>query len=91
LPILRGVEQQEVRAPCDDNGESELLKMPILHLQRFGINVDDTWPKPNEDGTCPNGNNDDVDAETPDEIDEMVTDQDVDPDADEPDDDEEDE
>jgi hypothetical protein len=42
------------------------------------INIDG-WPKPNEDGTYPNGG-DNADTEKPDEIDEMVTDEDVDED-----------
>jgi hypothetical protein len=63
--------------------------MAILHLQRFGINVDDTWPEPSEDGSYPNGDNDTADTEKPDEIDEMITDEDVDPDSLEPDDDDE--
>ena len=62
--------------------------MAILHLQRFGINVDDIWPEPNEDGNYPNSDDDNADTEKLDEIDEMVTDQDVNPDTDEPDDDE---
>jgi hypothetical protein len=61
--------------------------MSILHFQRFGINIDD-WPEPNEDGTYPN-NDDNADTEKPDEIDEMVTDEDVDPDTDEPDEEDE--
>ena len=60
--------------------------MKVLHLQRFGINVSETWPEPNEDGIYPNGG-DNADTEKPDEIDEMVTDEDVD-DIGEPDDDE---
>ena len=63
--------------------------MAILHLQRFGINVDDTWPEPDEDGRYPDGDDDNADTEKPDEIDEMITDEDVDPDTDEPDDDDE--
>jgi hypothetical protein len=45
--------------------------MRVLHLQRFGINVDDTWPEPNDDGTYPNGDDDNAGTETHDEIDEM--------------------
>jgi hypothetical protein len=60
--------------------------MAILHLQRFGINVDDTWPEPDEDGRYPN-EDDDADSEKPDEIDEMITDENVDPDSMEPDED----
>ena len=63
--------------------------MAILHVQRFGINVDDGFPEPSEDGTYPN---DEDNNEKPDEIDEMITDEDVDPDSLEPsEDDEEDE
>lgn len=58
----------------------------ILHYQKFGINIDEGFPEPNEDGTYPN-NDDNADTEKPDEIDEMVTDEDVD-DTGEPDDDE---
>ena len=54
-------------------------------MQRFGINIDG-WREPNEDGTYPNGG-DNADTEKPDEIDEMVTDEDVN-DIGEPDDDE---
>jgi hypothetical protein len=62
----------------------------ILHLQRFGINVSETWPEPNEDGTYPNGDDEDnAYTEKPDQIDEMVTDADVD-DSGEPDDDDDD-
>ena len=63
------------------------MKTAILHLQHFGINVDDTWPEPNEDRSYPNGDDDNADTEKPDEIDEMITDEDVD-DTGEPDDDE---
>jgi hypothetical protein len=63
--------------------------MRVLHLQRFAINVDDAWPEPNEDGTYPNGEDHNAVTEKPDEIGEMITDQDVDPDTDEPDDDDE--
>ena len=63
------------------------MKTAILHLQHFGINVDDTWPERNEDGSYPNGDDDNADTEKPDEIDEMITDEDVD-DTGEPDDDE---
>ena len=59
----------------------------IKHFQRFGINVDDTCPEPNVDGSYPNSDDDNADTEKPDEIDEMVTDQDVNPETDEPDDD----
>jgi hypothetical protein len=83
LQILRGVKCPQV-PPRHDDGGSELLKMAILHLQCFGINIDD-WPEPNEDGTYPNGD-DNADTEKPDEIDEMITDEDVD-DTGEPDDD----
>jgi hypothetical protein len=62
--------------------------MSILHFQRFGINIED-WPEPNDDGTYPNGDDDNADTEKPEEIDEMVTDEDVDPDTGEPDDDDE--
>ena len=55
----------------------------IKHFQRFGINIDD-WPEPNEDGTYPN-DDDNADIEKADEIDEMITDEDVD-DTGEPDD-----
>jgi hypothetical protein len=63
----------------------------IKHFQRFGINVDD-WPEPNEDGTYPDDddNADNSNTEKPDEIDEMITDEDVD-DTGEPDDDDDDE
>jgi len=44
------------------------LKTAILHLQHFGINVDDTWPEPNEDRSYPNGDDDNADTEKPDEI-----------------------
>lgn len=57
----------------------------ILYFQRFGINVDDTWPEPNEDGTYPNS--DENNTEKPDGIDEMITDESVDATG-EPDDDE---
>jgi hypothetical protein len=57
--------------------------MAILHFQRFGIKVDETWPEPNEDGTYPSS---DADTEKPEEIDVLVTDEDVD-DTGEPDDD----
>ena len=60
----------------------------ILHYQKFGINIDDTWTEPNEEGTYPNSD-DNADTERPDEIDEMVTDEDVN-DTGEPDDDEND-
>jgi hypothetical protein len=63
--------------------------MAILHFQRFGINVDDTWPEPNEDGTYPSGDDDNADSEKREEIDEIITDQDVDPDTDEPNEDSE--
>ena len=56
----------------------------ILHFQRFGLNIDD-WPEANEDGSYPNS--DEGNTEKPDEIDEMITDEDVD-DTGEPDDDE---
>lgn len=46
------------------------MKTAILHLQHFGINVDDTWPKPNADRSYPNGDDDNADTEKPDEIDE---------------------
>jgi hypothetical protein len=59
----------------------------IKHLQRFGINVDDAWPESNEDGIYPNSDDDNAHTEKRDEIDEMITDQDVD-DTGEPDDDE---
>jgi hypothetical protein len=61
----------------------------IKYFQRFGINVDDTWPEPNDDGTYPNSDADNADTEKPNEIDEMLTDQDVDPDTDEPNEDSE--
>jgi hypothetical protein len=61
--------------------------MAILHFQWFGINIDEGLPDPNEDGTYPND-----DEDRPDEIDEMITDEDIDPDSLEPsEDDEEDE
>jgi hypothetical protein len=64
--------------------------MRVLHVQRFGINVDDTWPEPDEDGRYPNDDDsDDTDTEQPDEIDTLITDQDVDPDTDEPNEDSE--
>jgi hypothetical protein len=62
--------------------------MKVLHLQRFGINVDDQWPEPNEDGSYPNGDDGDG-TEKADQIDEMITDEAVDPDTLEPDDDDE--
>ena len=61
----------------------------ILHFQKFGINIDEGFPEPNEDGSYPNGDDDNTDTEKPEEIDEMVTDQDVDPDTDEPNEDSE--
>ena len=45
----------------------------IKHFQRFGLNVDD-WPEANEDGSYPNGDEDNTEAN---EIDVLVTDQDV--------------
>ena len=89
MPIVRGVEQPEIQPPSNDDGSSELLEMKVLHLQRFGINVSETWPEPNEDGTYPN-DEDENNTEKPDEIDDLITDQDVDPDTDEPEEDEED-
>jgi hypothetical protein len=56
----------------------------IKHFQRFGLNVDD-WPEANEDGSYPNGDEDNTEAN---EIDVLVTDEDVD-DTGEPDDDDE--
>jgi hypothetical protein len=62
--------------------------MAILHFQRFEINIDEGFPVPNEDGSYPNSDGDSADTEKPEEIDEMVTDEDVD-DTGEPDDDDE--
>jgi len=63
--------------------------MAILHLQRFGINVDEQWPEPNEDGTYPSRDEDNGNTDKADQIDEMITDEDVDPDTLEPDEDDE--
>ena len=63
--------------------------MAISHFQQYAINIDEGFAEPNEDGTYPNGD-DNADTEKPDEIDEMVTDQDVDADTDEPEEDDED-
>ena len=57
----------------------------ILHYQKFGINIDEGFPEPDEDGRYPNG--DDDATEKADQIDVLVTDENVD-DIDEPDDDE---
>jgi hypothetical protein len=54
----------------------------ILHFKRFGINIDD-WPAANEDGSYPN--DDEGNTEKAEKINEMITDEDVDPDTDEPD------
>jgi hypothetical protein len=62
--------------------------MAILHLQQYAINIDEGFPEPNEDGTYPN-DDDSADTEKADQIDEMVTDADIDPGTGEPDDDNE--
>jgi len=53
----------------------------IKHLQRFGINVDEGFPEADEDGKYPNDDDAGTDTNSPDEIDEMITDEDVDPDT----------
>ena len=53
----------------------------IKHLQRFGINIDEGFPEADEDGKYPNDDDAGTDTNSPDEIDEMITDEDVDPDT----------